>query len=114
MTDTTNYCKQCVIYDERIKQLEADREHGIKANARLKAELADMKECEICDGQLPGTGVCLTCWNKLGKENAGLKKQVQERGERMEYMFGWKTIMNDGGLEEGKIGDWFNDDGTVK
>ena len=49
-----------------------DYEIALKRILQLEEQIDDIKECELCDGELHGTGVCLSCWNTLGAKNASL------------------------------------------
>ena len=53
----------------QVETMLADKDKRI---AELEKQMDDIKECELCDSELHGTGVCLSCWNTLGAKNASL------------------------------------------
>ena len=65
----------------QVETMLADKDKRI---AELEKQIDDIKECELCDGELHGTGVCLSCWNTLGAKTASLTEELRAVTEAME------------------------------
>ena len=73
-----DYCAYVSGVDEEITLEYGDKVVRLSDYEALQLELDELKECEQCGGQLPGTGLCVKCWTELVRTLKAAQERIAE------------------------------------